>query len=101
MRLDDRQSAWVLTVFGTVPVVWLGLLTAPFLSGGLMEIIQELPNAMEKPFHIEICKDSVKTVLIFLIAYALGIGSYVSTRRNYRKGEEHGSAKWGNTKVIY
>lgn len=87
-------------MLGIVPVVWLGLLTAPFLSGGLMEIIQELPNAMEKPFHIEICKDSVKTVLIFLIAYALGIGIYLSTRRNYRRGEEHGSAKWGDAKII-
>jgi len=100
MRQDDRQSAWVLAVFGTVPVVWLGLLTAPYLSGGLMEIIQELPKAMNQPFHIEICKDSIKTVLIFLIAYVLGIGIYLSTRRNYRRGEEHGSAKWGDAKLI-
>lgn len=100
MRQDDKQSVWVLAVFGIVPVVWLGLLTAPYLSGGLMEIIQELPKAMNQPFHIEICKDSVKTVLIFLIAYVLGIGIYLSTRRNYRRGEEHGSAKWGDAKLI-
>ena len=66
-----------------------------------MEIIEKFPIVIEQPFHIDFCKDSVKAVLIFLIAYALGIGINVSTRRNYRKGEEHGSAKWGNTKVIY
>ena len=100
MRQDDRQSAWLMAAFGTIPVVWLGLLTAPYLSGGLMEIIRELPKAMNRPFYIEICEDSVKTVLIFLIAYALGIGIYLSTRRNYRRGEEHGSAKWGDAKLI-
>lgn len=30
----------------------------------------------------------------------MGIGIYLSTRRNYRKREEHGSAKWGNAGVI-
>jgi len=30
----------------------------------------------------------------------LGVGVYVSTRRNYRKGEEHGSAKWGTASEI-
>ena len=46
------------------------------------------------------CEDSVKTVLIFLLAYGMGIGIYLSTRRNYRRGEEHGSAKWGDAKAL-
>ena len=29
---------------------------------------------MEHPFHIELCEDSKKTVLIFLLIYGLGIG---------------------------
>lgn len=40
------------------------------------------------------------TSLIFLLAYGMGIGIYLSTRRNYRRREEHGSAKWGNTKAL-
>ena len=32
---------------------------------------------------------------IFLPCYGLGIGIYLSTDRNYRRREEHGSAKWG------
>ena len=39
---------------------------------------------------------SLKTVLIFLFFYAMGVGVYFSSRENRRPGEEHGSAKWGN-----
>ena len=38
---------------------------------------------------------SLKTVLIFLFFYVMGIGVYFSSRENRRPGEEHGSAKWG------
>ena len=79
---------------------WFALLTAPYLSGGLIGIVKGLPEAMEHPFSMELCKDSVKTVLLFLLAYGLGIGIYLSTRRNYRRGEEHGSAVWGDVREI-
>ncbi len=45
-------------------------------------------------------EDSVKTVLIFIAAYGLGIGIYLSSRRNYRRGEEHGSAEWGDPRAV-
>lgn len=80
--------------------MWIALLTAPYVSGGIVEIIQNLSVAIENPFSITVCKDSMKTVLIFLLAYGMGIGVYFSTRRNYRKGEEHGSAKWGNAGTL-
>lgn len=100
MRNDDRKSSLIISVFGIIPVVWFALLTAPYLAGGLPELLQELPDAINHPYHIRICGDSVKTVLIFLSAYGLGIGIYVSTRKNYRRGEEHGSAVWGSAKAI-
>ena len=80
--------------------MWLALLTAPYVSGGIVEIMQNLSVAINNPFSITVCKDSMKTVLIFLLAYGMGIGVYFSTRRNYRKGEEHGSAKWGNAGTL-
>lgn len=100
MRNDDQKTSLILTVCGILPVVWLALLTAPYVSGGLVEIIRGLPVAMGNPFEIAMCEDSVKTVLIFLLAYAMGIGIYFSTRRNYRRREEHGSAKWGNAGAL-
>ena len=97
---DDYKAGLILSLCGIVPVVWLALLTAPYVSGGIVEIIENLSVAMENPFSITVCGDSVRTVLIFLLAYGMGIGVYFSTRRNYRKGEEHGSAKWGNAGTL-
>ena len=87
-------------ILGIFPVIWFALLTAPYLSGGLMGIVEGLPEAMDHPFSMELCKDSVKTVLLFLLAYGLGIGIYLSTPAKYRRGEEHGSAVWGDVREI-
>ncbi len=57
-------------------------------------------HSNENPFSITVCEDSVKTVLIFLLAYGMGIGIYLSTRKNYRRREEHGSAKWGDAETM-
>lgn len=64
------------------------------------EIVARFPAAMSDPFHIELCKDSLKTVLFLLCVYGLAIGIFLSSRRNYRRGEEHGSAKWGSAKTV-
>ena len=97
---DDYKAGLILSLCGIIPVVWLALLTAPYVSGSIVEIIGNLSVAIENPFSITVCGDSVRTVLIFLLAYGMGIGVYFSTRRNYRKGEEHGSAKWGNAGTL-
>ena len=90
----------ILCLIGILPVVWLGLLIAPAASGGLPGIVVRFPAIMNHPFRIELCEDSVKTVLFLLCAYGLGIGIFLSSRRNYRRGEEHGSAKWGDAKAV-
>ena len=99
-RDSNKQSAIILAVIGILPVVWLGLLIAPSVKGGLPEILPSLLTAFNDPFHIELCGDSLKTVLVLLLLYGMGIGIYLSTRRNYRRREEHGSAKWGSAKAI-
>ena len=100
MKNDDEQSSLILAVIGIIPVIWFALLVAPYLSSGLMGILDGVPEAMNHPFSIRLCGDSVKTVLIFLLSYGMGIGIYISTKKHYRRGEEHGSAKWGNVKKI-
>lgn len=99
-RDNERQSAIILSVIGIIPVVWLALLIAPSVKGGLPEILPSLLTAFNNPFHIELCEDSLKTVLVLLLCYGVGIGIYFSTRRNYRRREEHGSAKWDNAKAV-
>ena len=99
-RDNERQSAIILSVIGIIPVVWLALLIAPSISGGLPEIAANLATLFDNPFSIKLCGDSLKTVLILLLCYGMGIGIYFSTRKNYRRREEHGSAKWGNVRAI-
>lgn len=99
-RDNDKRSAIILSLVGVVPVVWLALLIAPSVDGGLVEIVKNLSVSFDNPFNIVWCEDSLKAVLILLLCYCMGIGVYLSTQKNYRRREEHGSAKWGEVKVI-
>ena len=98
--MKRENNPLILCLFGILPVVWLGLLIAPAAHGGLPEIVARFPAVMNDPFHIEFCGDSLKTVLILLCAYGLAVGVILSSRRNYRRGEEHGSAKWGSARTV-
>ena len=75
-RDNDRQTSIILAVLGILPIVWLGLLIAPSVKGGLPEILPSLMNVMSDPFHIVLCEDSVKTVLVLLLCYGMGIGIF-------------------------
>lgn len=97
MGSDKLSRTNIILYFsGIVPTVWLGLLIAPAVGSGLPDLIKNLGVIFNNPFHIVWCEDSLKTVLVFICAYVLGIVVYVSTARNYRRREEHGSAHWGN-----
>ena len=97
---NERQSTIGLCILLIVPVVWAALLAAPFLSQGLWGVLKGFTEAMNDPFHIRWVEDTPKSVLISLAAYGMGIGIYLSTKRNYRKREEHGSAQWGIAAAI-
>lgn len=96
----DRQTTVILCVLLLIPVVWAALLAAPFLSGGLPEILRNLTAALDNPLDIRIVADTPKCVLLFVATYGMGLGVYFSTRRNYRHREEHGSAKWGSPSAV-
>ena len=98
--MKRENNPLVLCLFGIFPVVWLGLLIAPAAHGGLPEIVARFSAVMNDPFHIELCGDSLKTVLVLLCVYGLAVGVILSSRRNYRRGEEHGSAKWGSARTV-
>ena len=101
MRQDKltRQHI-IIYLLGMIPVAWVGLLIAPYLGGGLPEIIANFGSIMNEPFHIQLCEDSLRAVLILLMVYAIAIGIYVSNDRNYRRREEHGSARWGTAQTV-
>ena len=100
--MQDKFSPKMILLYflGTVPVIWLGLLIAPYLSGGLPELVRNLSHIANHPFHISFCEDSLRAVLILLLTYGLAIGIYLSSERNYRRRQEHGSAKWGTASAV-
>lgn len=99
---QDKFSRGKVTAYllGTLPAAWLGLLLAPHLQGGLPEIVNGFAAAMSDPFHIQFCEDSPRAVLLSLLAYGFGLVVYLSTDRNYRRREEHGSARWGSARAV-
>ena len=101
MRQDKlSRTNIILYLCGIIPVVWLALLIAPYLSEGLPGVIANFGSAMNNPFNIQLCEDSARAVLILLLAYGVGLGIYISNDRNYRRREEHGSARWGIAHVV-
>ena len=97
---NDTKSLLVFASLGMIPLVWVALLIAPSMEDGLFQALAKFGESLEKPFEIIIVKDSFRTVLLFLLIYWMGIGIYISTRKNYRRGEEHGSAKWGDAHAL-
>lgn len=100
MKKDNHTEEIIFLGILIIPVIWIALLIAPFIHKGLFNAMDDISNAFDNPFSITWCSDSLRTVAIFLLIYLLGIGIYLSSLRNYRKKEEYGSAKWGNTKQV-
>jgi len=101
MRQDklSRQNI-ILYLCGILPVVWVALLIAPYLDEGLPGLFSNFSSIMSHPFQIQLCADTPRTVLILLLAYGFGLGIFISNDRNYRRREEHGSARWGTAQSV-
>lgn len=100
IRQDEGKTNIILAIIGVIPLTWLGLIVAPYVGGGILEIVTGVSNSINTPLNIQFCENSIKTILLFWFVYALGIGVYYSSKRNYRRKEEYGSASWGIAKQI-
>ncbi len=86
----------ILYLMGIIPVTWFALKCAPYVvAKGVPGILENADDIFNNPFHIVLVKGSLMVVLYCCLFYAIGIGLYLSNDRNYRRREEHGSAKWG------
>ena len=86
-----------------LPVVWwAGAITACAIEPdtNLLQILQVLTEKLDQPFSITYTPYTLRCVFTFTIAYVSGIGIYYSQKKNYRRGVEHGSAKWGDAATI-
>ena len=55
---------------------------------------------MNSPFSFELCQDTLKCILISESIYSFSYLTYYYNRKNYRRNEEYGSAKWANNKAV-
>ena len=81
-------------LFGTIPVIWLALLLAQSLGGGLPELLRNLTSALEQPTNIVWTDKNLLTILICLAAYGMAVLLCRTNQGRTRDGEEHGSAAW-------
>ena len=85
---------------GAVFIAWLSVLVAPCIHEGLFDAIIYLNEAMNSPFSFELCQDTLKCILISESIYSFSYLAYYYNRKNYRRNEEYGSAKWANNKAV-
>ena len=86
-----------------LPVIWwAAILIADAIQPGrnLFELMEVLTEKMNHPFQLHYTEYTIKSMLVCTLLYAAGIGIFYSSQKNYRRGEEHGSARWGNARQI-
>lgn len=96
----DKQVELVFYFVGAVFIAWLSVLVAPCIHEGLFDAIIYLNEAMNSPFSFELCQDTLKCILISESIYSFSYLAYYYNRKNYRRNEEYGSAKWANNKTV-
>lgn len=96
----DKQVELVFYFVGAVFIAWHSVLVAPCIHEGLFDAIIYLNEAMNSPFSFELCQDTLKCILISESIYSFSYLAYYYNRKNYRRNEEYGSAKWANNKAV-
>ena len=100
MQDNKKKQLFLFYFIGLFFVLWFALLIAPISNEGLANIIIKFPEVIDEPFKISWCENSIKIILLFAFIYSVAIFMYLSSEKNYRRREEHGSAKWGIVKEI-
>ena len=94
---QDKYSKTYLLIYalGLIPVIWVAILIAPYMDGGIPSLIANMDHAFANPFGFQWCADTPRTIVILCLIYVVAIGIFLSDDKNYRRREEYGSAKWG------
>jgi len=96
VKRDNGKAVIAFSILGLIVVVWLALKIAPAIGGELPDMVKNTGAAFAAPFHIEICEKTLPCVLVCSVIYLFILLVYHYTKPNYRRREEHGSAKWGD-----
>jgi len=96
--ITTRKHPWWMWLLPLPIVWWAALLTAGCWSAGmsLVELLGRLSEAMDRPLSIRWTDYSARCLLFFTMGYGIAVLVVASSRKNRRRGVEHGSAKWGD-----
>ena len=97
---NTKKLTLIFSAVGLIAVIWLSVLIAPCFGGGLVEMLPKLGEAMAHPFRLVWSGSTLPCVLILSGIYVFALLIYHYTKPNYRRREEHGSARWGDKKEI-
>ena len=83
-------------------ILWAAAIAAYAYEDGmnLFQWMGRFSQVLERPFAIGWTAHTLKFMLGSLLLYACGIALYYSSREHRRPGEEYGSAKWGDPRVL-
>lgn len=93
-----QPTPWWMWLLPLPVVWWAALLTAGAWQPGmdLLQLMAGLSTVLQRPWDIRWTQYSGRCLLLFTLAYAVGIGMALSNTTATRRGEEHGSARWGD-----
>ena len=97
---QSKAGRFAVCLFLYIPVVWIALLTAQSLGGGLPDIIAKLTAALENPFDVRWTENSALSILVCTVGYILALLYHSANQSWTREGEEHGSAAWATPREI-
>lgn len=93
-----QPTPWWMWLLPLPIVWWFALITVGVWRPGmdLMRLMEELSTALEQPWNIRWSEYSGRCLLLFSFVYAVAVGMVRSSVTATRRGEEHGSAHWGD-----
>lgn len=97
-RRQPDPMARIFLLLLVIPVIWAAILAAPLLGEGLPGLLKGLAEI--DPVRLTWTADTPWIILLFLLAYGLGLLIYAASRKNYRRLEEYGSARWGDPRAL-
>lgn len=85
-----------------IPAAWAAVILADTYRPGinLFGLLEILETELQTPFSFSITEYTPRAIIAAAVLYCGGIAMYYAWRGNYRQGEEHGSARWGNPSVL-
>lgn len=82
-------------------VIYLSIAIAPYVQGGLPELLNNIDKISFSPGDLIWTKDTLKTVLVCLFIYTLAAVLFISSqRRTHRSQVENGSADYADIRRL-